>query len=273
MASPTIGLIITAHENPKALRACLWSISRQTKLPNSVYVVEDGDSPDVAAVIASAKSGTRLVHLKQEHRGFRAGAARNKGIAHSSEDYLIFVDGDSMLDPHMVQDHASLAQPGTVLIGPRCGVEGYFDQTIDWLPGLAAVCKMLASSSLTNDVGLKIPFGSARALAKALRLPLAFTFDCPDNRVFSGNMSAYRNDLLKVNGFDESFVGWGFEDMDLGKRLARNGCKVTRMVGHGVVWHINHPRRDRTRWEVNKSIAEDASRPVFCQDGVSRYLQ
>ena len=45
------------------------------------------------------------------------------------------------------------------------------------------------------------------------------------------NLGLWRRDFEKVNGFDETYVGWGFEDHDLAVRLLRCGIKRKEVDG------------------------------------------
>ncbi len=46
--------------------------------------------------------------------------------------------------------------------------------------------------------------------------------------------------LLKVDGFDNNFIGWGCEDLDFGYRLYKNGCNfIKQNVIRSV--HQEHP--------------------------------
>jgi len=45
----------------------------------------------------------------------------------------------------------------------------------------------------------------------------------PEELFFTSNCSVGAADFWAVGGFDEDYRGWGFEDTDLGYRLARNG--------------------------------------------------
>ena len=57
-------------------------------------------------------------------------------------------------------------------------------------------------------------------------------------------MSVDREDLLAVNGFDEDFLGWGGEDIDLVNRLKLKGLTAEGNVGRAVIYHLEHPIRE-----------------------------
>src|SRR5262249_14146796 len=65
------------------------------------------------------------------------------------------------------------------------------------------------------------------------------------------NLGLWRDDFIAVNGLNEDFIGWGFEDSDLIIRLQRYGIK--RKFGKYAVdvLHLWHPTQDRSSLEKN----------------------
>jgi 23S rRNA A2030 N6-methylase RlmJ len=66
------------------------------------------------------------------------------------------------------------------------------------------------------------------------------------------NFAVARADLDRVDGFDNTFVGWGYEDSDLAIRLMRAG--VRRKDGRFAtgVFHLWHPWNDRAQVSANR---------------------
>jgi GT2 family glycosyltransferase len=58
--------------------------------------------------------------------------------------------------------------------------------------------------------------------------------------VMTCNLSALRSDLLRVNGLDESYTGWGLEDSDLVIRLIRAGIGNKNARFSVPVLHLWH---------------------------------
>ncbi len=56
-------------------------------------------------------------------------------------------------------------------------------------------------------------------------------------------MAFWRDDAAKVNGFDERYVGWGFDDDDFAIRLIRAGIDWRRIRFLGAVYHFEHESR------------------------------
>jgi len=70
--------------------------------------------------------------------------------------------------------------------------------------------------------------------------------------VHTVNFAVRREDFARVNGFDERFVGWGFEDSDLVLRLAHAGVRVRGLPAAGSVLHLHHEPCDRDRAEEHR---------------------
>src|SRR6187401_3291557 len=123
MARPQgrLALVITTYERPDALAAVLASVSRQTIGPTEILIADDGSGPPtrevVQAFIARCSAPVRLV--SQPHLGFRLGRLRNLAIAATNMDYLVFIDGDMLLHPEFIADHARFCRRGFYTQGVR----------------------------------------------------------------------------------------------------------------------------------------------------------
>ena len=88
-------------------------------------------------------------------------------------------------------------------------------------------------------------FGEKTKMEQMIRIPYKWVrriFIKERNRFILGcNFSLYKDDLLKVNGFDERFVHPGYgEDIDLGNRLRNAGVKTISRKRMMVVYHVYH---------------------------------
>ena len=78
--------------------------------------------------------------------------------------------------------------------------------------------------------------------ARHLNIPLVgnvLPTHWPDLR--SGNFAVRAGVFYKVNGFDESMLGWGGEDSDLGRRLYQSGARVGTFPWGCKAYHLWHP--------------------------------
>ncbi|MCS5585542.1 MAG: galactosyltransferase-related protein, partial [Pseudomonadales bacterium] len=89
------------------------------------------------------------------------------------------------------------------------------------------------------------------------------------------NLGLWKQDFLAINGFDESFEGWGFEDSDLVIRLIRSG--ISRKSGRYAVpvlhlWHPTHDlnREQKNREKLNVTLKNDAR--IVIDNGFNQHL-
>ena len=88
-------------------------------------------------------------------------------------------------------------------------------------------------------------------------------------------MGLWREDFVRINGFDESFTGWGHEDADLAVRLMRSG--IQRKDGRYAlpVLHLWHPENPRGNEATNRARLQetlDGERPLRAALGLDQYL-
>ena len=269
--TPTTAVIVTTYNRPDALRLVLDGYREQDGASFELLVADDGSGESTREVVeAYAREAPFPVrHVWQEDRGFRAGAVRNRALALTAADYVIFTDGDCVPPPAFVSRHVELAEPGRFVAGNR----------------------ILLSESFTAEVlGKRLPIHRWRTprwlvawLARDVNraLPLvhlpdgAFRKRNPDRweGVKTCNLAAWRADLARVNGFDERYAGWGLEDSDLVLRLLHAGVTHKSARFAAPVFHLWHRENDRTRLPENQVRLDElmASRRVGALEGLDRY--
>jgi GT2 family glycosyltransferase len=88
------------------------------------------------------------------------------------------------------------------------------------------------------------------------------------------NMAFWRDDVVKVNGFNEDFVGWGREDSEFVIRLLNQGIARRNLKFGGVAYHLYHPENARQSLATNDAILERAisEKSTFCPNGIDKHL-
>ena len=90
MTNRAVSLIIPAYNAENSLRACIDSALSQTLKPYEVLVINDGSSDRTGEI--ARNYGDKIVYIEQENQG--QGAARNKGLAQASGEFIAFLDAD-----------------------------------------------------------------------------------------------------------------------------------------------------------------------------------
>jgi glycosyltransferase involved in cell wall biosynthesis len=266
-----ISVILTTYNRPAALVAVLRGLAVQTDRDFEIVVADDGSGPETAVLLAdwAARLPVPLLHVWQEDRGFRAAAARNRALAQASGNYVVFLDGDCVPRPNFLAAHRRLAAAGWFVAGNRVLLAERFTGAV------------LARSLPIHTWGLG-DWASVRLRGGINRLlPL---LDLPDGQLrrhrprrWQGaktcNLAVWYTDLIRVNGLDETYSGWGHEDADLVVRLLNAG--VRRKDGHyaTTVLHLWHPKNDRGQLSDNESrlAASLATCRIRAECGLDQY--
>ena len=121
MAYPSVSVIVTTYNWPQALDRVLASLNAQKFNQLEVIIADDGSIDETAKLIEAWGQTFRfpLTHCWQEDQGFRAAMIRNRAIALAKHDYIIFIDGDCIVRPDFVLNHAKLAELNWFVAGNR----------------------------------------------------------------------------------------------------------------------------------------------------------
>lgn len=268
--TPTIGVIVPTYERPEALRAVLRALEAQTYRRFEVVVADDGSGPATRELVErfQGTSDLPLHHVWQEDSGFRAGAIRNRAIAATSGEYLVMLDGDCVVRPSFLKRHARLAERGFFVRGKRIRLSRALTEEVlneslpihDW--GILRWYRLYRDDEIDQfEPVLSLPLGPFRKTS-----PPIWT------RVESCNLGVWRDEVIEINGFNEEYVGWGFEDCDLVMRLIRAGAR--RKEGRYSVpvfhlWHELSTDPDRNEALFNEHLNSKVTR-IEC--GVDQYL-
>ncbi len=76
-----------------------------------------------------------------------------------------------------------------------------------------------------DDRNLYRCFDNPRHLSVAVD---KFNFQLPYNTIFGGVSSLSKNQYLKINGFSNTYWGWGGEDDDISQRITFRGMSISR---------------------------------------------
>lgn len=265
--------IVLTYNWPEALGKVLGSLAAQTRLPNEVIIADDGSTQDTTDLINRTKKtfAMPLRHIWQEDNGFRAARCRNKGIAAARGDYIVLLDGDMLLHRHFIADHLALAKRGFFLRGKR--IKATAQET----------SKLLQGAQPTFAPWSNAQFGAFDCTRRryAFRAPWLARIKARKasyGMVMSCNMSFWRDDLIKVNGFDERMEGYGSEDRELAVRLENAGVQPCALKWAGLAVHLDHPTRSQVNVDAphlpnNRLLAETIEHKITrCDKGIDSHL-
>jgi len=257
-----LSLIVNTYNQPEFLAKIFSSLAIQTRLPDEIVVADDGSSRDTAVLVQrwQRKFKIPLRHVWHEKDGFRRAAILNKAITVCTGDYIVFTDGDCVLDRRFISNHHALAQRGVWVQGRRCYVR------------LEYVSEFEIGETLLWSWVLR---GRIAFTTKFLHLPVPlWRRDRSEGGVMGCNMAFWLNDLLAVNGFDEDYTGWGCEDKDLACRMYHLGLERKRVKHQAILFHLDHPLLSRENLAANEARLQATrdSGVIRCKRGLDQHL-
>ena len=263
-AAPALGLVINTSNQPEYLARILTAISHQSSVPDEVLLAEDGTDAATRNVFESwaGSQSSRTAHLSQPNEGFRRARILNQAIAKARSDYLVFLDGDTVPHPRFIADHRVLQHAGRFIQGHRALVK----QNAASFFGLREFSRDRRRAFWRGQLsGWKHAYRWPWPLANA-RTDLVGIRGC--------NLAIWRADLLRVNGYNEDFVGWGREDSELAVRLINAGVRRSDVRGWALCYHLWHPPASRSGLPANDELLAQAQRTgaTRCERGLNQYL-
>ncbi|GAB2591842.1 glycosyltransferase family 2 protein [Dyella jejuensis] len=231
--------MVSTYNWKEALALSLRSLAGQSRLPEEVIVADDGSGDDTAELLRDIARTfpVPLRHVWQPDEGFRKARILNRAIAAARGDYVVQVDGDMLVHPNFVEDHMALARPGRFLQGTR--IRTTEAETARLLGGGRPQFGWFVDAYFRDDKDRSTYHFGRRH--HTLRLPwLARIKSRSTGHPMGCNVSFWREDLLRVNGYDERMHGYGSEDLEIDIRLRNAGLRRSQIKFAALALHLEH---------------------------------
>ena len=209
-------IIIPTKDKFARLYLTLKCLEPQVSEDIEVIVVFDGCSKETIAAYKEYQWAFPIVPIISEKNVGRA-AARNLGLKQAQGKTVIFLDDDRLTEKDFIKKHLAYhkGEP-CVVLGERMDLKNTEEELLslakqDSIDKVLEIVKKKSSKEFYYNIKkifLKNPYDKLRYIA-----------------FITGNVSIDTALLKEIQGFDEGFKGWGYEDTDLGYRLAVKGIK------------------------------------------------
>lgn len=257
----TVALLITTYNWPEALELVLESVRLQSTYPNEIIIADDGSTEDTKNIISRFEKNISVPvkHIWHEDVGFTKTIILNKAINKIHSDYIIQVDGDVILHKHFIKDHIKLAEENVYLFGSRISINKEYSKKV-----------------LSNKT-IKFHWTNKGLLRKtrAIYLPFFREYFSKKSNENSGklrgcNMSYWKKDAQAINGYNEDFIGWGYEDFNFAQRLLNAGVTSKRIKHAAIQFHIYHKEAPRGNTEIGDKIQIETAKHKItkCENGL-----
>lgn len=220
-----LSVVIPTYNNREALRKTLQSLFDQNlrKDQYEIVILDDGSTDGTAEMVRSLNAPVAVAYHWQQNHG-RA-AARNTGSRLAGGGILFYLDSDVLAGPDLLARHFRFYERDS---GP-IGVQG---------------------RTLVHPASKITPFMKTKDLVPDLTLRSRTNLS--PYHVITRNLSIRAQDLWAVGGFDESFPGYGWEDIELGLRLHARGVRFF-YDPQAIGYHHDVESLERTREKLRQA--------------------
>jgi glycosyltransferase involved in cell wall biosynthesis len=202
-----ITVVVPCYNYAKYLPECIASIKRQTHKDIEILVVNDGSQDNTEEVCKELE----VKCLTKPNGGLSS--ARNYGIKHASNEFIMCLDADDILSNNSIELHLRNADKGVI---SQCALLEFGDSFSFRVP------------NETNKLAI-----------------------WEGNSIYC-NSVFHKDDWDKVGGYDESeIMRNGYEDWEFWIRLFLNGCVVKICPEIGLLYRIHQSSMTRTTTRKN----------------------
>ena len=206
----SISVIVPTYNCLSMLKETIASLENQSPSPSffETIVVDDASTDGTAEYLKSYVGKLNLKFIINQQNMGRS-ITRNKGAKMSKGELLLFIDGDMRFSPDLVMGHLKRHENDEMIVLGRV----IYDETLP-CRGYRRYCETRGAA--------KLPPGTI----------------LPGRYFWSGHVSMPRHLFEQAEGFDEEFMAYGGEDLDLGMKLKALGYKMI-LAPELVVEHLH----------------------------------
>lgn len=188
---PKISVVVPTYNQSGIIEYCLHSLFHQTMDPEEyeIVVVDDGSTDNTEGAIKRLTPEAPCKLVYLRQPNSGRSRTRNNGAMKAQGEYIIFLDGDMTVRREFVAAHlAAHTRPG-----------------------------LIAHGTVVNVSKISDPNTGPATMPNFSRAFFA-----------TGNVSIQRSIFIESGMFDEDFVEYGWEDLELGERLRKMGLKAVK---------------------------------------------
>ncbi|PID66816.1 MAG: glycosyl transferase [Fusobacteriales bacterium] len=239
MKKEKISCIVTVYNRFEYVRNIIISLKRQSLQIDELILTDDGSKGDLFEVIKDLLDDCKfkIKYVFQEDLAFRAARSRNNGVREAEGDFLIFLDQDLILPEDFIEKVYLARKKERMLISIGVFSEEQEKEKIQEL-----LSQEYNYKKFTDFISLD-KLESIRKREKKNRLYnllYKLKLRTRGTKMASYFFALHKEDFIKLNGFDEKYIGYGEEDDDLSNRFYKMGGLIDIVVLKYPLIHMYH---------------------------------
>ncbi|MCL9635665.1 glycosyltransferase [Bacillus zanthoxyli] len=278
-----VSIVMPTYNKYHQTSLSLYGLSKQTfsHAEYEVILVDDASSDNTSDILKEVDVPFKFKYIQMKQNKGRS-SVRNIGINHAEGDLLIFLDGEMLAPPAFIENHykhhvheSNLVVTGAMhyegvytfimpdynedqvahlkqLVNNDAEYRRLYENYEQTQQHLNVPCPLVTKEDIDTNRFQRLSFPNRYFLNSGLKHfgERLEGFTLPYIAFLSGNVSVRKANLKKSGLFDETFVGYGAEDWELGYRLYKNGVQFV-LDPSTVAYHQEHgisKRKVKEQW-------------------------
>ncbi|MGL5050474.1 MAG: glycosyltransferase [Fusobacteriaceae bacterium] len=267
-----VSVIVTVYNRISYLRNMITCLNLQTKKPYELIIADDGSQESIEELLNEFPNlEYKVKHVYQSDRGFRLAASRNNGAREAEGDYLIFLDQDIIFDETLMETIEKQVEKSTFLKMKAIYVNEEVKEKIE----KRILRKENYQSIILEANKEQMRVNESRYRKDSLYVILyKLGLRKRAAKIVGLGFGLYKEDYYKINGFDENYEGWGYEDDDFGNRLTFSGIYGIPLKTKYPMIHMYHKEAPTKGKSLNEDYYKKQRREhfkkksLYCNRGV-----
>ena len=269
--TPSVSVIVAFYNQLDYLRLVLAGFERQSFESFEIIIADDGSDPRVVQQLEEIISGSslRIKHVWHPDKGWRKNRILNKAVQLASSGYLIIIDGDCVPHGEFVNEHCINRRKNIALTGRRVNLSSKFTSKL--------TPEFIKSGKLDRNL---VPLIVDGVLGKSFDVEKGFYFKSAFIRSYFNkkkrgllgcNFSIHKEELLKINGFDERYEAPSIgEDSDIQFRYELFGGGIKSLNNIAVQYHLYHEIKPRPQENLDLFEKIKSEKQYFTPSGIEK---
>ena len=241
-----ISIIVPVYNRIENLKYLIYCLKRQTSQIDELIIADDGSSVDVVNFLKKEVNdlNSTVKYIWQKDLGFRKTRALNNAVKEARGEILIFLDQDVILPFNFIE-----------IIKKNMKKEYFLPFKIYWMNENERKNFNKEKFEYSDLILRKEEIKKQILMSKIKNIKYYLGLKDRGSNIVGAAFSLFKDDYIKVNGFDEEYRGWGKEDDDISWRLYKAGLKSRHIsLKYPIIhlWHYSDP--SKKSGDMNESL-------------------
>lgn len=240
-----LSIIIPSYKRAELLDAGLYSLAQyKTMQPYEIIVCNDGIKDDTENICKKYKDKLNIKYIFTGQRNNNEkliwripGFALNIGVSKAKGKFIILTSPEIFVLNNCIDEIISILTKNNKALVITEGMHDASGEVLKKFKDTGIITENDFNNKHNTILDTNLPFF----------------------------MALSKNEFNSINGYDENFTGYCFDDADLVDRLIYNGCEYHQISAKII--HLYHSRQNReglsdkvTAWQFNKTLYEESKR-------------